>query len=346
MTSRHRDSESGQRAFLRRILTEGSHRLEVSLSGDTVSGWHGRTIGAACLAGDDLLAPATAAQVHDVFAGVLDPTLSRRPCVCSHGPADAARREALAVLLTRLTARDLPLGWPAALPPVTHLAEQGLMLTAPVAFLIARGERVGEVDGGRGHRRCVRHQLRGRQGGTKYSSIGELTPLGEVLDAGLTTTGLRLLHGPRTRAARVLLPRRNTVQPRTERFRDARILGRRSYGAVPRRGVFTVLERMVSGPGLYLMDEPEAALSFQSCVRLVALMNRVAGEGGQIVCATHSPILASLPGAQIIELSEDGMHPAEWENLQLVDHWRRLMAKPDFYLRYALDARLRAAACR
>jgi hypothetical protein len=32
------------------------------------------------------------------------------------------------------------------------------------------------------------------------------------------------------------------------------------------------------------------------------------------------------------------MHPAEWENLQLVDHWRRFMAKPDFYLRYALDA--------
>ncbi|WP_374197151.1 AAA family ATPase [Nonomuraea sp. NEAU-A123] len=67
-------------------------------------------------------------------------------------------------------------------------------------------------------------------------------------------------------------------------------LAEQSHG----EGFFTVLERMVSGPGLYLMDEPEAALSFQSCLRLVALMNRVAGEGGQVVCATHSPILASL----------------------------------------------------
>ncbi|MEU7740273.1 AAA family ATPase [Nonomuraea sp. NPDC052129] len=102
-------------------------------------------------------------------------------------------------------------------------------------------------------------------------------------------------------------------------------------------GFFTVLERMVSGPGLYLMDEPEAALSFHSCVRLIGLMNRVAREDGQIVCATHSPLLTSLPGAQIIELGGHGIRTTEWENLRLVDDWRRFLAKPDFYLRYALD---------
>ncbi|GLW98560.1 AAA family ATPase [Microtetraspora sp. NBRC 16547] len=101
-------------------------------------------------------------------------------------------------------------------------------------------------------------------------------------------------------------------------------------------GFFTVLDRMVAGPGLYLMDEPEAALSFTSCLRLIGLMDRVARDGGQIVCATHSPILASLPGAQILELDDDGIRIAEWENLQVVDHWRRYLAKPDFYLRHVL----------
>jgi predicted ATPase len=66
-------------------------------------------------------------------------------------------------------------------------------------------------------------------------------------------------------------------------------------------------------------------------------MNRVAGEGGQIICATHSPILAGLPGAQVIELGDHGIRTTDWEKLQLVDHWRRFLAKPDFYLRYALD---------
>jgi predicted ATPase len=240
------------------------------------------------------------------------------------------------VLLTRLEAPHLPSGWSGALPPVRHLVEHGLALTRPVTFLVGENgsgkstlvEAIADVCG---------INSEGGKAGTKYSSTGERTPLGEVLDAELTTTGLRLLHGPRTRRrafffrAETLFNLGRNVSGMHGFWEDD--LTEQSHG----EGFFTVLERMVSGPGLYLMDEPEAALSFQSCVRLVALMNRVAGEGGQIVCATHSPILASLPGAQIIELGEDGMRPAEWENLQLVDHWRRFMAKPDFYLRYALD---------
>jgi len=49
---------------------------------------------------------------------------------------------------------------------------------------------------------------------------------------------------------------------------------------------------MFSEPGLYLMDEPEAALSFRSCLELVALMHELGRGGAQVICATHSPILA------------------------------------------------------
>ncbi|MDF5751283.1 aminoglycoside phosphotransferase [Spongiactinospora sp. TRM90649] len=55
MTSRHRDPESGQRAFLRRVLAEGADRLGVTLTGDAVFGWHDRTIGSACLREDHRL---------------------------------------------------------------------------------------------------------------------------------------------------------------------------------------------------------------------------------------------------------------------------------------------------
>ncbi|MEV4092546.1 hypothetical protein [Streptosporangium saharense] len=69
----------------------------------------------------------------------------------------------------------------------------------------------------------------------------------------------------------------------------------------------------------------------------MALMNRVAGEGGQIICATHSPVLSGLPGARILELGDDGIRETEWDRLQVVDHWRRFLARPDLYLRYALE---------
>ncbi|MEV6160269.1 AAA family ATPase [Nonomuraea sp. NPDC052129] len=240
------------------------------------------------------------------------------------------------MLLTQLTARSLPPGWAATLPPVRHLAERGLAFAAPVSFIVGENgsgkstimEAVADVCG---------INAEGGKAGTKYASTGPATPLGEVLDADLTATGLRLLHGPRLKRrafffrAETLFNLGQNVSGRYGFWEED--LTEQSHG----EGFFTVLERMVSGPGLYLMDEPEAALSFQSCVRLVGLMNRVAGEGGQIICATHSPILASLPGAQVIELGDHGIRTTDWEKLQVVDHWRRFLAKPDFYLRYVLD---------
>ncbi|GIH69346.1 AAA family ATPase [Sphaerimonospora thailandensis] len=240
------------------------------------------------------------------------------------------------MLLTRLHTRQAPTGWAATLPAVSHLAEHGLTLTAPVAFLVGENgsgkstivEAIADACG---------INSEGGKAGTKYASTGPATPLGEIMETELTTAGLRLLHGPRTKRrafffrAETLFNLGQNVSGRHGFWEED--LTEQSHG----EGFITVLERMVSGSGLYLMDEPEAALSFQSCLSLVGLMNRVARQGGQIICATHSPILASLPGAQILELGDHGIHPSEWDKLQLVDHWRRFLAKPHFYLRYALD---------
>jgi predicted ATPase len=68
----------------------------------------------------------------------------------------------------------------------------------------------------------------------------------------------------------------------------------------------------------------------------VGLLDRLAAAGGQVICATHSPLLTALPGAQILELSGDGIRPAAWAELELVDHWRRYLANPDLYLRHFL----------
>jgi predicted ATPase len=79
--------------------------------------------------------------------------------------------------------------------------------------------------------------------------------------------------------------------------------GEMSHG----EGFLTVFGSMFRDPGFSVMDEPEAALSFTSCLQLVALMHQLGQSGAQVVCATHSPILAATPGAEIVEVGEHGL---------------------------------------
>jgi len=95
-----------------------------------------------------------------------------------------------------------------------------------------------------------------------------------------------------------------------------------------------VLESRFSGRGFFCLDEPEAALSFSSTLGLVAALQRVVAREGQVLCATHSPVLAAMPGARILEVGDWGLREAAWEDLEVVDHWRRYLAEPWAYLRH------------
>ena len=98
-----------------------------------------------------------------------------------------------------------------------------------------------------------------------------------------------------------------------------------------------VLRSRFTGKGFFCLDEPEAALSFSSTLGLVSALQRVVREKGQVLCATHSPVLAAMPGARILETGEWGLRQTAWEDLDLVDHWRRYLAEPQAYLRHLED---------
>jgi predicted ATPase len=104
----------------------------------------------------------------------------------------------------------------------------------------------------------------------------------------------------------------------------------RSHG----QAFIQVLTTRVEERGLYLFDEPEAALSFTSCLGLIALLARLPGEGSQAIVATHSPLIAAAPGATLLELGEWGMRRAPYEKLELVRSWRDFLAGPERYLKY------------
>jgi predicted ATPase len=97
-----------------------------------------------------------------------------------------------------------------------------------------------------------------------------------------------------------------------------------------------ILRTRFDSPGLYCLDEPEAALSFTAQIALVATMNELGQSGAQFLCATHSPLLAALPGATILEVGPWGLRRTAYEDLELVAHWRAYLAEPMRYLRHVL----------
>ncbi|HEY6748385.1 MAG TPA: AAA family ATPase [Mycobacteriales bacterium] len=111
---------------------------------------------------------------------------------------------------------------------------------------------------------------------------------------------------------------------------DGAALQTRSHG----EGFLAFLESRRTERGLYLLDEPEAALSFRSCLALLVLLADAIAAGSQVVMATHSPLLAAAPGARVLELGPDGIAARDWEELELVRDWRDFLAAPQRWLRH------------
>ncbi|MBR0374392.1 MAG: AAA family ATPase [Mogibacterium sp.] len=75
----------------------------------------------------------------------------------------------------------------------------------------------------------------------------------------------------------------------------------------------TVMQNYFRGHGLYVLDEPEAALSPQRQMTLLLEIARCVSDGAQFLIATHSPILLSLPGAEILSFDEGPLHSIIYE---------------------------------
>ena len=74
-----------------------------------------------------------------------------------------------------------------------------------------------------------------------------------------------------------------------------------------------MLQKQMKPNGLYIFDEPEAALSPQRQLTLLVEINRCAKQGAQFIIATHSPILLGLPDAEILCFDDGAIHPCEYE---------------------------------
>lgn len=93
------------------------------------------------------------------------------------------------------------------------------------------------------------------------------------------------------------------------------------------------------GNGLYILDEPEAALSPSRQMTLLARFHQLALQRSQFLIATHSPILMAYPGAQILWLDKGGMRPVPYKETEHYQLTRRFLENPQRMLALLLDGK-------
>lgn len=92
-----------------------------------------------------------------------------------------------------------------------------------------------------------------------------------------------------------------------------------TYGEVPLHSqshgesFLALINNRFGSNGLYILDEPEAALSPERQLSLLLQMKRFVTQGSQFIVATHSPILLAYPGATIYELSANGISETQYK---------------------------------
>lgn len=102
---------------------------------------------------------------------------------------------------------------------------------------------------------------------------------------------------------------------------------------------FTLLNERLIGGGLYLFDEPEAALSPTRQMAMLTRMHELVLDASQLIVATHSPILMAYPGATILEIAEGELRRVAYEETEHYQVMRRFFAQRDKMLKILLGTR-------
>ena len=212
--------------------------------------------------------------------------------------------------------------WWVRIPAIAAILERGLNLPSGVTFL------VGENGSGKStlvEALAVAHGLNveGGSRGAMHRTRATESPLGDTLRVIRSPGGTGNAYFLRAETMHGLYTYLESLPGSPDND-----LHDQSHG----EGFLALLERKFTGAGFYLMDEPEAPLSFTSTLGLLARLDAIRAKGAQVIVATHSPLLTALPGATILELGAHGIRKVDWDDLEIVAHWRGFLARPGSYL--------------
>ncbi|HBL81207.1 MAG TPA: ABC transporter ATP-binding protein [Clostridiales bacterium] len=99
----------------------------------------------------------------------------------------------------------------------------------------------------------------------------------------------------------------------------------------------SLVQNRFGGNGVYILDEPEAALSPAKLLTLIAEINLLVKKNSQFIIATHSPMLMTFPNAKIYQLSEEGIQPVTYSETEHFQLTKRFLNNPGQMLDILLD---------
>ncbi len=108
---------------------------------------------------------------------------------------------------------------------------------------------------------------------------------------------------------------------------------RQSHG----EALLAMVTNRFEGNGLYLMDEPESALSPQRLLSLLLEIDRLVKSDSQLIIATHSPILMAYPDAEILQFSDSGIGRVPYRETEHYRITKEFLEDPDRMLYYLLN---------
>ncbi|TCD27783.1 AAA family ATPase [Pedobacter psychrodurus] len=86
------------------------------------------------------------------------------------------------------------------------------------------------------------------------------------------------------------------------------------------------------GNGLYILDEPESALSVTRQMAMISQIHKLVEKKSQFIIVTHSPILLSYPDAIIYEMSVEGLRKVEYEECEVFKIYKAFLNAPNMML--------------
>ena len=118
-------------------------------------------------------------------------------------------------------------------------------------------------------------------------------------------------------------------------------LGRYGYQSLHTRShgeaFLALVQNRFEGHGLYLLDEPEAALSPQRLLSLLVAMHDLVALDSQLIIATHSPIVMAFPGAEIKLFDENGIRSVDYKETEHYQITKQFINDPERMLNYLLN---------
>ena len=127
------------------------------------------------------------------------------------------------------------------------------------------------------------------------------------------------------------------VASKEEQYADERHPSQKYHEKSHGESFLALAQNTFQPNGLYLLDEPEAALSPQRQLTLLIEISRLAKEGAQFIIASHSPILLGIPDAQILSFDDGAIHECQYEETESYQVTEMFINNREYFLKRLLS---------